>query len=117
MGVPIKIAIGTKFKVCTHEELIKKGWVHIISSYSHDDFSNLVILSKMIDDYTGKTLTIKKERTKNWYTVEENEWQWPVATFLDTEIIDFTHTCVEGMTPLLGWFIWKHCGRNLKEIK
>jgi len=72
----------------------------------------------------GKTFTIKEpyNHCENWYYVEENTWIWPVATFMTafmTQIGPFGvgHTCEEGMTPICGWFICKHCGTNLSKIK
>lgn len=119
---------GTKFKVCTHKELVKKGWQLRISwlgkaaLYEHDDFKKGgVITYSMIEDNQGLTLTIigKSINFLNWYYVKENPNLWPVATFLETDIINTLScdSCVEGVTPIDGWFICKTCGNNLRKIK
>lgn len=120
--------IGIKFKVCSHDQIIKNGWTlkapvpgHS-GGYEHIHFPGAQLTKEMIDDNEGQILTVKEDDfapiygADNWYSVEENLWVWPVDTFLETKIIDFTHTCEEGMTPILGWFICKTCGDNLREI-
>jgi len=109
-----KIKNGTKFTVCNHEELMKKGWFKPSrsGSYEHNDY-NGVITQKMIDQNHGKTLTVNGHINQNWYSVEENDWQWPVDVFDEVN----GHLHIEGMTPIDGWFICKTCGDNLREIK
>ncbi len=115
---------GQKFKVCGHDELLKKGWKQDgppSSAFEHKDFPESVIVTNMLKSYTGKTLTVKKRDYKtNWYYVEENKYIWPVATF---EIATFEITfgcsdgCKEGITPIDGWIICKTCGTNLRKIR
>lgn len=124
---------GTKFIVDIHKELEKKGWTlgyGYHSEYTHDDF-NGVLTWQMIETYGGKALTVKDlavwsflkhQEHDKWYTVEENKHQWPVSVFLEiTEKSNFLDGCIggciEGMTPIDGWFICKTCGDNLREIK
>jgi len=75
----------------------------------------------MIEDFEGDILTIKdKSHRPNWYYVEEEDYFiWPVFTFLEGDkfLNILKHKCIEGMTPLDGWFICKTCGDNLREIK
>lgn len=118
---------GTKFIVCGHDELLKKGWMHVPNgifsdTYLHDDFPGCPINAVMIKDYEGQTLTTNEDcRRDDWYHVdEESFWIWPVATFLliGTFVDDENeHTCEEGMTPIDCWFICKTCGTNLRQIK
>lgn len=120
---------GTKFVVCGHEGLIERGWYYsnLAHWYSHDDYPESYIVKAMIEDYEGETLTVnslnKNVSPKVWYFVDENMFFWPVATFLkDEEITGWRgicegDTCIEGMTPLGGWFICKKCGFNLRTIK
>jgi len=118
---------GTQFIVCTHEELEKKGWK--LSSgvvtgafkgdYSHRDFTcGGIIQWEMIEDWKYSTLTVKGIATSyiRWYFVEENNYLWPVDQFMLTTV-PYLHNCIEGMTPIDGWFICKTCGDNLREIK
>lgn len=124
---------GTKFIVSGHKELEKKGWILGLSKtnsrvyqteYTHEDY-NGVITWDMIEKYQGIALTVKdlaiwnslkaKEKDK-WYTVEENKHQWPVSVFTKTKTMPATmpaHHCEQGMTPIYGWVICKHCGVNL----
>jgi len=116
----MKYTTGYKFIVSSHDKLITDGWHQGMqgSSYSHAGFPKCVMLTKMITKHHGETLTVRYESLKDWYFVEENKWEWPVGTFLTgREILETNHECVEGMTPIDGWFICKTCGTNLKEIK
>lgn len=118
---------GTKFEVCDHIELLNRGWKQeypkiTTTRYKHDDYPELLINYEMIEDHQGKTLTVSDlvepglitYSAKRWYNVEENNWRWPVASFLEN---DLGHTCEEGMTPICGWVICKHCGDNIREVK
>lgn len=122
---------GTKFIVCSRDELIEKGWYKTdfwsagaspnpSSSLSHDDFPgdtvNDDMLSKCDEFLTVDYLLPGKT---GWYTVTENSFNWPVATFLESnkEPEINAHVCEEGVTPIDGWFICKFCGTDLKEIK
>lgn len=114
---------GTKFTVCSIDELLKKGWTEDRRGYFvHSEFPGSIINPRMIKDHQGETLTVVGRApidvlttiSQWWYTVEENKWQWPIATFIEeTEI----HACKEGMTPIDGWFICKICGTNLSTVK
>jgi len=111
---------GTKFTVCSFDDLLKKGWYSFIFGLNHDDFPDCSVTKTMIDEYEGETLTVdfvdsNLHRQKKWYHVNENTWVWPVATFLET--VDDDHTCKDGMTPIDGWFICKTCGTNLRTVK
>ncbi len=111
---------GTTFTICSHHELIKKGWIYRkdVSEYIHDDFPDNIISYRMIDENEGKILTVKSSVQKDWYGVKENTFYWPVATFLEIDLPkSSSHTCQEGMTPIYNWFICKICGDNLREIK
>lgn len=115
----------TKFEVCTVKYLIDVlGWVELQSdpnNFDHVDFPGMTISRHMLEESQGETLTIRSkvsERLKNWYTVVENVWFWPVATFLSYKS-PCKEICmhIKGMTPIFGWFICKLCGTNLEEIK
>ena len=115
---------GTKFVVCGHDELIKKGWIHDsrLDKYTHKDFHDCSINESMLEEHEGDTFTIKSESHKeNWYHVEEEDYYiWPVGTFLliGTFVDDENdHACVEGMTEIFGWMICKTCGKNLRQIR
>lgn len=110
------IAKGTKFTVCSHDELYAKGWSQDIGgNYYHKDFPLNTILSTMIQNFKGETLTVDCESfITGWYQVEESSRLWPVGAFIN-EIIDFSHKCEEGMTPIDGWVICKICGANLRR--
>ncbi len=112
------IKAGTTFTICSHEELIKKGWVYD-RHYVHEDFPHNSITDYMIGKNEGKVLTVtfSVRGQTNWYRVEENNCYWPVATFLSDLSKTTAHICEEGMTPIYNWFICKHCGANLREIK
>jgi len=124
-----EVLIGIKFKVWSHDQLIKHGWTLKTPVPGHSDgyenifFPGAQLTREMIDTCKGQILTVKEDAfapiyaAARWYSVEENSWVWPVDTFLETKIIDFTHTCEEGMTTILGWFICKTCGTNLRQIK
>ena len=113
---------GTTFTVCSHKELTEKGWYFVGAGnhYIKDDWPGNSITYDMIEDNKGNILTVKNDTyKKSWFSVEENSYWWPVSVFLETEPefwLNF-HTCEEGQTPIFGWFICKHCGINLKEIK
>jgi len=114
-----KYKAGTKFIVCGHDELLKKGWEYSSDKYLHDDFSGCHINGSMIEDYEGQILTTNEKSSRDdWYHVdEESFWIWPVATFSEAaEVLTSDHTCEEGMTTIGGWFICKTCGDNLREI-
>lgn len=121
----MKYSQGYKFIICSHDTLLKDGWILNAGgiSYSHVSFSKCVILKSMIKQCYGEILTVERETSSRWYTVKENNWEWPVATFawpvatFGKEILETDHECVEGMTPINGWFICKTCGTNLEEIK
>ena len=120
---------GTKFVVCGHDELIDRGWKYSIPAhwYSHEDYPESYIVKPMIEDYEGETLTVESlnlnVKPKVWYFVRENSFFWPVPSLLNENIADDfgsiceRDTCIEGMTPLDGWFICKNCGDNLRTIK
>lgn len=122
---------GTKFTICSEVQLIKKGWVLSSGYYYHDDFpSNLSTLgppiSKPMIAYEGSTFTIKEPypSCKNWYYVNENNWIWPVATFIEETTknsisgwVVSNHACMDGITPIFGWIICKTCGKNLREVR
>jgi len=119
---------GTKFVVCGHEELLKKGWKYVADGrwYAHVDYQHAYIVKSMIESHEGETLTVrdlnKKITPKKWYFVNENPYFWPVSTFIKDIVFDFDSicegdTCIEGMTPIGGWFICKKCGFNLRTIK
>jgi len=113
---------GYQFLMCSHDELIEKGWELENYEYFHDDFPGNVISEDMLD-YEGQILTVKKESAiKNWYHIDDDDysWTWPVATFMPVAnilILAPDHICEKGMTPIDGWFICKTCGTNLKQIK
>ncbi len=109
---------GYKFKVCSCDELIKRGWIYIYNYYTHPDFLGGIILREMIDANDGKILTVTNFSTIGWYIVKENNWIWPVVTFLkETELTHLNCECEKGMTPIDGWIICKHCGNNLSLVK
>ncbi len=118
---------GQKFKVCGHDELLKKGWIHDSGNckYSHEDFPNCSINEQMIEDFEGETFTVKANSHRDdWYIVEEEDsFIWPVATFLtvhdcdDGIILSCEDGCEEGMTEIDGWIICKHCGTDLRKIR
>jgi len=115
---------GTKFIVCGHDELLKKGWyLKSPNHYYHKDFLTCQISRNMIDTYQGDTLTVTKinELHKNWYEVEEQlTFIWPVATFLSVDGAGEdpkNHFCEEGATPIYGWIICKTCGIDLRKIR
>lgn len=116
-----KFSSGYKFIICSHDELIEKGWEKEYQGYFHDDFKGNCLAIKMLE-YEGRILTVKNEAPiLDWYIIQEDyAWTWPVATFTPAaDIIRFqsySHTCEEGMTELGGWFICKHCGTNLRQI-
>ena len=117
---------GTKFIVCSRDELIEKGWYKtdsggsVPSSLSHDDFPGDTVNDDMLskcDEFL--TVVYLLPGKTGWYTVIENSFNWPVATFLESASIinAHVHVCEEGQTPIFGWFICKTCGDNLREIK
>lgn len=113
---------GTTFTICSRTELIGKGWILNPTGrhYTKDNFPGNSITNVMMNLHAGETLTVKSDTHQpSWYAVEENTYFWPVATFLviDPEFWLNFHTCEEGQTPIDGWSICKHCGKNLKEIK
>lgn len=121
----MKFYKGHKFTVCSLEELCKDGWgqgAPALSTkrYSHKDFPKYLLPPEdIMSKYEGKTLTVDKISTfaKNCYWVEENIWEWPVAAFDEMEYeVKTIHVCIEGMTPIDGWFICKHCGMDLRRI-
>lgn len=111
----------TKFTVCNHDELLKRGWIDNNGfSYAHPEFSGKVITYSMIETCQGKTLTvIDTTFPLRWYLVEENVWLWPVATFIEEVELNICsqNGCQEGMTPIDGWMICKICGANLSVVK
>jgi len=123
---------GTKFTVCSPDEILKKGWTIFHwqgyqKCYEHINFPKNRIIYSELEKYQSQTLTVKAQVYTDWYRVEEENWNvWPVATFLlpllkDEEITGWRgicegDTCIEGMTPIDGWFICKTCGTNLTEI-
>lgn len=112
-----KIKNGTKFVVCGHKELSKKGWKLWDGVYTHKKFGRgEVITYDMIESCQGQIFTVKEESElfPNWFWVDQNECLWPVDQFIIT--VPYLHNCVEGMTPIDGWVICKICGTNLKEI-
>ncbi len=117
------IVKGTKFTICDHHELKEKGWTQAKNKdYFNLDFGNhtIPLLWSMIANWQGRILTVLCEShlIERWYQVEENFCLWPVATFLkETELTHPKCECQEGMTPIDGWFICKHCGTNLREIR
>lgn len=128
MNKNITYNIGTTFKVCTHEELVDKGWVlqKVLQKsklYEHVDFkTGGVITYRMIEDYQGQTLTIigASINFPYWYYVKENANLWPVATFMEEDnaiSIWCSDRCVEGQTAIFGYIICKICGHNLRKIK
>lgn len=61
-----------------------------------------------------------------WYNVTKKEQaiiREELAKFLNDTTVDESktepkdHKCEEGMTPLDGHFICKHCGDNLRSVK
>ncbi len=117
---------GTKFTICSRDELIGKGWHETyktkggIDPLHHDDFPGDSINNDMLSQ-KERVLTVDfpLSNKDGWYTVLENNFNWPVATFLELNVADLIncHVCIEGMTPIDGWFICKNCGTNLKEVK
>lgn len=120
---------GHTFKVCSLDELINSGWskgLHRGKRYSHKDFARYVLPpDEIMRKLEGKTLTVDKKSTfaQNCYWVKDNIWEWPVAAFEDiagnlvvTKNIKTIHVCIEGMTPIDGWYICKHCGMDLRRI-
>lgn len=128
---------GTKFTPCNHKQLIENGWYDTVglppsiapaipTSLHHLDFPgdsiNDDMLSIALSQKEELILTVDELQLykTGWYSVIENNFNWPVATFLESnkvaEMIN-AHVCEEGQTPIFGWFICKFCGTNLKEIK
>ena len=115
----MKIKKGTKFTVCDHDDLLKRGWHKDCMDYLNDDFPDNWISYTMIENWQGKTLTVKglAYGCSEWYSVEENNFTWPIATFLGDMVSTKDHKCEEGMTPIDDWVICKTCGDNLRKIK
>jgi len=110
---------GTQFTVCTVEYLTDVlGWWEEDEYYYHDNFIALSISPNMLKSI-DKTLTVSKRTYgEDWYGVEENDYYWPVATFLDgSNIFSCSDGCKEGVTPINGWIICKVCGTDLKLIR
>lgn len=124
-----EIKKGTQFFVCARDILEEKGWVESYGDYRHDDFPDNTITGDMMDENEWEILTVEEPTwmQKDWYTVEENEFDWPVATFLNPDVfhqmalsaynMSKAHICEEGMTPIGNWFICKHCGNDLRSIR
>jgi len=106
---------GTKFTVCDHNELLKKGWYTTVwmgyqKCYKHINFPKSRIIYSELEKYQSQTLTVKAQVYTDWYRAEEENWNlWPVSTFLKN------HECIEGMTPIGGWIICKICGIDLRQ--
>lgn len=119
----IKYKIGTKFKVCGHQELLDMDWWVSDKNYYHDGFSlkETSITFEMIDKCENEILTVVDESVYNddWYSVEENHWVWPVSIFqvATCEISECSGGCKEGVTPIFGWIICKICGNDLSHIR
>lgn len=76
-----KFKEGYKFRVCSREELIKRGWILHTNHYKHHDWPTECITFTMIKNYEGKILTVGSNVWSEWYTVEENYCIWPAGTF------------------------------------
>jgi len=119
----MNIKRGTKFTVGSFDDLEKNGWTQDSDGdYIHPDFSGCMIISHMIKNNEGKTLTVRALTSwaNGWYSVHENSQHWPVATFLSEEssiCLRTGHLCEQGMTPIDGWIICKICGVNLFTVK
>ena len=119
----MKYKKGFEFTVCGHDELLKRGWKWDPNNhnYEHPDFKYYIIQQYMIEDHENETLTVVEMFSDEWYNVEENNFHWPVASFVGTG--DFTISfgcddgCEEGSTPINGWIICKKCGDDLKLVR
>ncbi len=125
---------GAKFYMPTYDELIKLGWqdaTHITLDKGlwHEDIGNrnFIIHETMYNDFGGTWVTIDFPLTSHsdgLYRIIEDDsnWCWPLYVLHEQwNNYNFMQgiTCnhEEGITPIDGWFICKHCGDNLREIK
>lgn len=116
---------GDQILIPTFEQLEEAGWIYYLggSTIYHPDFGvENYRMSKEMQKYFGKTVTlIGIDATisgHHLYGIEEDDedWRW-CFDFFDktlTDVICAGHE--EGMYPIYGWFICKHCGTNLTEI-
>ena len=119
---------GDIVRIPTLEELESVGWKWYLGGkiLYHPDFEvPNYRMGESMQKYLGRTVTLKgidiTVKGNHLYGIEEDgeSWRWCFDFFdkLLTEVKPAACSCEEGMTPIDNWFICKHCGDNLREIK
>ena len=137
-GGSMKPCKGYQFRVPTEADLRAAGCQRNAAGYYTLSFVPYGYLTDgVLLSCGGRTLTVKRVGSAGWCEVEEtNKWLFhvefceQVAGIYRTSVypkVQSTsqacessskpnHTCTPGMTPVDGWTICKHCGKNLKKF-
>ena len=120
---------GDIVRIPTLEELESVGWEWYIGGKTiyHPDFEvPNYMMGEEMRKWLGKTVTITgidaTVKGHNLYGIEEDgeSWRWCFDFFDELLVNEVKYGCPgheEGMYPIDNWFICKHCGDNLREIK
>ena len=126
---------GHIFIVPTLDELLQSGCTERTpGKYSHPDVPGGYLTIGVALSCGGRVLTIKDgPNIDGFYSaVETNNWLFHVEFCQQIVAAVWhgaqstspacessskpNHTCTPGMTPVDGWTICKHCGKNLKKF-
>lgn len=120
---------GDVFLLPSMKNLIELGWNHVHISHSIKHQDSLVTITPFMFDKLGTLVTIDCIDTIfdgcYFITKVTYNYTWPID-LLSKQMLNLRYTvpspcifyanCEEGMTPIDGYFICKHCGENMRKI-
>lgn len=123
----MKYKKGDKYLLPTSDELKKIGWRTLYNSKDFTpylQYKNIPIINCDMISFLGTCVTIKDRSVTGCYTILEDVYFWPLEVFDETRYrispdgcLKFLfEPCEEGITPIDGYFICKHCGENMRKI-
>lgn len=120
---------GTRFKVPTKQQFLDNSWKEdSAGDLQHSGVYRFNCVVPGMLKFSGKVLTVGREvaNYSEWFYADGFRHYWPVQACLNicgeqsaSPLAKETPTgciCSPGSTPLMGFIICKHCGKDLEKV-
>lgn len=127
-GGKMKYKKGDQYLLPTFEQLVGWGWKPVydpntfeptLQHWINSHKCNIYISCEMMK-LLGTVITIKDGGSHFGSYLDKLSYFWPLGLFDkqrgEVVVAGVQCDCEEGMTPIDGYIICKHCGNNIREI-